>query len=280
MATAQPMDAVQDMVNGYERDGFALMPEMFSAPEIASLKRRLPALCAEDSPRRVFEKDGNSIRSVYGPHLSDALFKRLTCDPRILQPVMRILGEEIYVYQTKVNFKTGFTGDVWEWHQDFIFWLKEDGVRKADLVTAAVYLDDVTEFNGPLYFIPGSHRQEVIEVAADDAALAQYKSSPAWIANLTADLKYSLPKEGIARLIGRHGVMAPKGPAGSVLFFHPNVVHASSSNILPFDRVLALITYNSLKNKPIGSVTPRPDFLCDREFSVLRPEAAACLGID
>lgn len=274
------MDAQRDLVEAYEEDGFVLIADAFSAQEIASLKRRLPILAAEEGPRRVVEKDGVSVRSVYGPHLTDALFDRLTRDRRLLDPVMRIIGGDTYIHQAKINFKKGFGGDVWKWHQDYIFWLKEDGVPGPRLITAAVYLDEVTEFNGPLFLIPGSHKESVIDVDADDTALSSYRDSPSWISNLTADLKYSISKEGVARLIQRRGVVAPKGAAGSVLLFHPNMVHASASNILPFDRVLVLITYNSVDNKPLGTHEPRPDFLCGREFSAVSPDPFTRLAAD
>jgi len=120
----------------------------------------------------------------------------------------------------------------------------------------------------------------VIDLDADETALADYRGSPSWISSLTADLKYSIPKDGIERLIRSRGVVAPRGAAGSVLFFHPNIVHASPSNILPFDRALVLITYNSVDNKPVGTRRQRPEFLCGREFSAVRPDASTCLSMD
>jgi Phytanoyl-CoA dioxygenase (PhyH) len=57
---------------------------------------------------------------------------------------------------------------------------------------------------------------------------------------LTADLKYALRKEAVAGLVGEYGITAAKGPAGSVLFFHSNMVHGSPNNISPFDRLLAI----------------------------------------
>jgi ectoine hydroxylase len=264
----------------YNENGFALVPELFSAAEINSLKGRLPAIFAGDGPWKVVEKDGASVRSVYGPHFTDALFNRLTRDKRILEPAERIIDDYVYIHQVKINFKAGFTGDAWEWHQDYIFWLKEDGILKSDLITAAVYLDEVTEFNGPMFFIPGSHKESMLDVEGDEAIPPEYEGRPRWISNLIADLKYSIPKETVARLIRSRGIVAPKGMPGSVLFFHPNVVHASPSNISPFDRIMALITYNSVNNRPVGAATRRPDFLCGREFSAVRPEPSAGLSAD
>ena len=55
----------------------------------------------------------------------------------------------------------------------------------------------------------------------------------------------------------------------SVLFFHPNLVHGSSNNISPFDRVITMITFNSMENSPGGSGNPRPEFLVSRDPSLV-----------
>jgi ectoine hydroxylase len=34
----------------------------------------------------------------------------------------------VYIYQFKINVKAAFGGDVWQWHQDYIFWRNEDGM--------------------------------------------------------------------------------------------------------------------------------------------------------
>src|SRR5690348_2127416 len=112
----------------YEAEGYLLLPECFSRREVAEMKSELPALFAEESPRRVVEKDGHRVRSVYGSHVTHEVFHRLSRDPRLVQPAQQLLGSEVYVYQFKVNAKAAFGGDLWEWHQDFIFWAKEDGM--------------------------------------------------------------------------------------------------------------------------------------------------------
>jgi ectoine hydroxylase len=184
---------------------------------------------------------------------------------------MQILRSAVYVYQFKVNAKVAFQGDVWEWHQDYIFWQREDGLPEPWLVTASLFLDEVNEFNGPLMIVPGSHKEGVIEPMRTSGVPAGYEESPGWIANLTADLKYSLNKDCVARLVSARGIVAPKGPAGSVLFFHPNVVHGSVPNMSPFDRRLVLITYNHAANRQTKNA--RPEFLASRNAERLSPVA-------
>jgi ectoine hydroxylase-related dioxygenase (phytanoyl-CoA dioxygenase family) len=253
----------------YVEDGFVVLPSYFSKAEVEIMKAELPALFGEDSPRRVVEKRSNIVRSVYGSHTTNQVFHDLSRLPRLVEPARQVLGSEVYVYQFKINAKAAFGGDVWEWHQDYIFWRNEDRLPTPRVTSIAIYLDDVTEFNGPMFVIPGSHRRGVIEVPARGLAAQGdnqiYKNSPDWIANLTADLKYSIALETLRGLIEDNGIVSMKAPAGSAFFFDGNLVHGSSTNISPYSRALVIITYNSVENVPLPVEKPRPAFLVSRD---------------
>lgn len=256
----------------YHDNGYLLIDEVFTSKDISEMLQVLPGLFAKDHPSRVLEKDGHTVRSVYGCHTTTEVFSRLVRDPRVLEPAEDLIGSPLYVYQFKVNVKAAFSGDVWQWHQDFIFWREEDGMAQPDVLTAAIFLDDVTELNGPMFLVPGSHRGGVIEPFAqgggpnnDALNLDAYSNSPAWTSNLTATLKYTIDQQVLAKLISRYGAVAPKGPAGSVLFFHSNLVHGSGTNISPRNRVLTLVTYNSVKNVPQFPENRRPEFLASSD---------------
>jgi ectoine hydroxylase len=185
---------------------------------------------------------------------------------------MTILGSQAYVYQFKINAKAGFQGDVWQWHQDYVFWLKEDGLPTDRVTTAVLFLSDVTRFNAPLFLIPGSHKGGVIDVDAREQPLkGSQGKGPAWLSNLTADLKYALDADVITRLVQRHGMFSAEGPSGSLLFFHSNLVHGSTNNISPLDRMLVLISYNSVENLPLRVKNPRPEFLVSRKYDPITP---------
>lgn len=267
------MQLTPDQLNSYDRDGYLFLPDYFSAAEIEVLRSQLPGQFAEESERRVVEKGSGVVRSVYGSHRTNETFRRLARHPRLVEPARQILGSDVYIYQFKINAKIAFLGDVWEWHQDYIFWQREDGVTRPELVTMTVFLDEVNEFNGPLLFVPGSHKEGVLDPPRVGGVPEGYEDSPDWIANLTADLKYSIGKETLTRLVNRTGIVAPKGPAGSALFFHPNVVHGSVPNLSPFDRKIVLVTYNSVLNLPKPQETQRPEFLVGRDFTPVAPLA-------
>lgn len=267
------MRLTKEQLGFYSENGFLLLPEYFSTVEIGRVGAELPALLSEDSQCRVVEKEGGAIRSIYGSHTKNEVFRHLSCHPRIVEPARQILNSDIYVYQFKINTKSAFSGDLWDWHQDFIYWQKEDGVPSDRMITVAVFIDDVNEFNGPIFLIPGSHRQGTLEVTArkviSAGADSVYGNSPSWISNLTADIKYPVASEVVSQLVSHFGIVAAKGVSGSVLFFHSNLVHASPNNISPFNRVIAFATYNSISNIPIPAGRRRPDFLCSRDYGPL-----------
>jgi len=276
------MQLTKEQLDFYEQQGYLFIPEAFPQSEIEALKAEIPGVMADNSMRRVVEKNGQMVRSVYGTHQHNETFNILSRHPRIVLPAISILGSDVYVYQFKINAKASFGGDFWEWHQDFMFWKSEDGMPIPRAVNAVIFLDDVNEFNGPLYLIPGSHVEGVIDCVEAEKPLASeveptYVSSPAWINNLTANLKYAITKEVVAGLVSKYGLVAPKGPAGSLLFFHSNTVHASSNNISPFDRMTVIISFNSVENLPIPTSSPRPEFIVSRDARPIIPVAENAL---
>ena len=276
------MHLIKEQLQNYEDNGFVLLPECFSKTEVQRMKNRLPIIFSENTPKRVLEEEGKTVRAVHGVHSTDEVFQGLSRHPQLVKPAMQLLGSKVYIYQFKINAKAAFIGDIWEWHQDYIFWRKEDGLPTARLVNALVLLDDMNEFNGPLFVIPGSHKEGMINVMAENTSnQSQAKTErPAWMSNFTAKLKYSLNRELVADLILKYGIFSIKASAGSVLLFDSNIVHASPSNISPFDRTVVIVTYNSIENIPLPVPNPRPEFLVSRDYRPVEPLSEDVLLID
>jgi ectoine hydroxylase len=267
---AAPLDA--SMIEQYQRDGFLLLPpESLSGDVLASVSAVLPRVLADRGPQVILERDNVTVRSVYGVHQNLAEINEVARHPQLLGVARQLVGDEVYVHQSKVNIKAPFAGDQWEWHQDYIYWLQNDGIVKPDLINVSVFLDDVTEFNGPLTFIPGSHRDGVLAGTLVDGLPVGYEDAPDWVATLTADEKFQIEPDIIEGLARSNGMVSPKGPAGSVLFFHPNLLHASSLNLSPFRRAMLILVYNAVSNTSVGVTTPRPDFLADPNVAALTP---------
>jgi ectoine hydroxylase-related dioxygenase (phytanoyl-CoA dioxygenase family) len=246
----------------YQQNGYVLFENAFSREEIAALTAELPALMADESPRRVLERDGRTVRSLHGSHEINDTFDTMTRLSRMLRRAERAVGSQVYVHQFKINVKAAFDGEVWKWHQDFIFWLKQDGMQEARCVNAFVFLDDVTDFNGPLFVVPGSHRDGMIDVSSG----ADTKD---WTTSFSADLKFAIPREVLEAQVKVRGMKSITGRAGSLLFTDPNLLHCSPPNMSPSNRALAIVTYNSVENALLPVPQPRPEFLVSRTFTPL-----------
>jgi hypothetical protein len=253
----------------YRALGYVERPGFLQPAEVDRLRAEIARLAEQDAPGRVLERDGRLVRALHGCHQTNDVCRRLTELPRMVGMAEQVLGGRVYVHQFKINFKAAFGGDVWQWHQDYIFWRKEDGMRAPHVLNVMVFVDDVTEFNGPLMVIPGSHRAGMIDVDAKDGATG----AEPWMANFSADLKYSLDQSTIAALVADNGIVAPKGPAGTALVFHPNLAHASVPNLSPFNRTMLIVTYNRVDNVPVAPGEPRPEFLVSRDATPLVPVA-------
>ena len=222
------MKLTKDQLSHFDAEGWVLLKNRFSQTEIDVLNGELPKIFAMRREEVWREKDGESVRTAFAAHTYNEAFNRLGCHPRLIEPVMQLLGGPVYMHQYKINGKAAFNGDVWQWHQDYGTWARDDQMPQPRAMNIAVFLDEVTEFNGPLYLIPRSHKQGVIE-AGHDTLTTSY---PLW----------TLDKERIRHLANEGGIIAPKGLPGTVLMFHSNMVHASAPNISPWDRVIAYLS--------------------------------------
>ena len=101
----------------------------------------------------VREKASEAVRTNFAAHMYSHPFARLARHPRMVEPVVQLFGEPVYMHQFKINGKMAFDGDVWQWHQDYGTWKADDHMPEARAMNVAIFLDDVNEFNGPLMLI-------------------------------------------------------------------------------------------------------------------------------
>ncbi len=241
-----------EQLESFARDGFIVIPGVFSSDEIAAIDARLPALFAQRCPENFRERSSDVVRTAMGLHLRDDLFADLVRDPRLVEPAVQITGEtDLYVQQVKVNAKQAFTGEQWQWHYDFATHHHEDGVPLPLALNVHIFLDEVTEFNGPLVFIPGSHLDGPVPTSLDTVST----SYPLW----------TVANEVVTPLAQRGGLVAPKGPPGTVLIFGDTMVHGSSSNMSPWPRRIFSLILNPVRNRQ--TTMARPDHQHHRDFA-------------
>lgn len=254
----------------FENVGFLIIDQCFSPYEVRSLTRETDALLESPSPGLVYEDDGVSVRSLNGAHLLSTGMDQLSRTRRLLGAAQELLGGDVYVHQYKINMKRALVGKQWEWHSDYWYWQEEDGMPAPEALTAVIFLDDVTEFNGPMLLIPGSHHDRL---SANDHVrpYGEVDGGDNWQITTASTLKYQLTRERIFAAMEQRGLVAAKGKKGSVLFFHCNLLHYSSPNPSAWDRRAIFISYNRVSNALAPIRSPRPEFLAARSARALQP---------
>ncbi len=250
----------------FERDGYLFFPGRFTPDETRMLVDAVPALYARREAYNVREKGSEAVRTNFAAHLYSEPFARLARHPRMVEPVEQLLGEKLYMHQFKINGKMAFEGDVWQWHQDYGTWLNDDQMPTERAMNVAIFLDDVNAYNGPLMFIPGSHRKGVVP-AGHDLTTTSY---PLWT------LDHALVAQLVERAGGKEGgIVSPLGPAGSMILFHSCLVHASSSNLSPWNRVAVYLSLCAVSNHIRRH--KRPEYIAHRRFDAIECLADDCL---
>jgi ectoine hydroxylase len=236
----------------------------------------VPQLYSRREAYNVREKGKEAVRTNFGAHMYSKPFAKLARHPRMVQPVTELFDEQVYMHQFKINGKAAFDGDVWQWHQDYGTWLNDDMMPTERAMNVAIFLDDVNEYNGPLMFIPGSHKRGVIE-AKHDLTTTSY---PLWTIDndLISQLVERAGGRGGFDAAGRYvpaGIVSPKGPAGSMILFHGCLVHASGSNLSPWNRVAVYLSLCAVSNHIRRH--KRPEYIAHRDFTPIECLPDDCL---
>ncbi|NVJ50524.1 MAG: phytanoyl-CoA dioxygenase family protein [Gammaproteobacteria bacterium] len=262
------MKLQQSNIEFYQEHGYLIVEDVFSSDEIDALSIETETLLKNPNDALVHEQDQHTVRSINGPHFVSQTMNQLMRTPKILEPTKQLLDGDVYLHQYKINTKRAFDGDVWEWHSDYWFWHKEDGMPEPEALTAVIFLDDVNEFNGPMCLIPKSQNYRLSDELHSRPYGAQ-DGGENWQITTAKELKYKLSREFLAQMINTYGIKSAQGKKGSVLFFHSNLLHSSSYNSSPWDRRGIFISYNRVSNCLLEMPSPRPEFLASRNFTPL-----------
>ncbi len=254
----------QTQLQSYADNGYLVLKDLFSKAEVAALQAVSDALRSGQTPvdaeDKIAEPGSNAIRTVFRLDRHNAVFDRLARDSRIAGIVQFLLADDLYLHQSRLNYKPGFTGKEFYWHSDFETWHAEDGMPRMRAISASVLLSDNDALNGPLMLIPGSHKTFV---ACAGATPEQNHESSLKKQEIGVPSHASLSKMADA-----HGIDYAAGSAGTVILFDSNTLHGSNGNITPFARSNAFFVYNAWSNRlqtPFAAKAPRPAFLSERD---------------
>lgn len=244
------MRLTEEQLAEFDELGYIFFPECFPTAQVQAIREASSEVLRQQRPEVWREKSG-APRTAFAAHKYNEACRLLSEDERLVEPVAQLFGEDVYVHQFKINAKAAFTGEVWQWHQDFPTWQNDDGMPDAKAMNIAVFLDDVMPINGPLMLVPRSHKAGALDSTHD----LETTSYPLW----------TLDNPTVTELVERNGIVTPTGKAGGVLMFHANLVHGSAGNITPYPRRIVYLTLNSVSNA-ITKPT-RPEFIAHRDFT-------------
>ena len=242
----------QEQLDNYRKDGLLFFPGLFTPDEIEALNSEKTRIFSLASAAHLRAASGEYLGTTAMDRVSD-LYARLLCDERLLSIGEQILGPDLYCHQYKIILKEPFGELSLPWHQDYAPWWHHDGMPAANALSIGIFLDEVSQFNGPITYIPQSHRHGLVDYEVIDVP----GTTPI----------PSLPDSTVAELVAVGGLVAPQGPAGSVTVFDSCTAHASGQNLSPFPRHLIYLSYNPVSNA-ITKPT-RPDHFANRDFTPL-----------
>lgn len=147
----------------YDRTGIVHVPKLFRADEVADFRGRIDdyirdRLAELPSTDYVLEADGRSIRNLWRMHEHDSYFAAITQRPSIRLLVARLLHGEPMLISVETFNKPARVGSAVPYHQDNAYFCQSP----PDVLTVWVAIDAATVENGPVYYLPGTHRLGVL----------------------------------------------------------------------------------------------------------------------
>ncbi|MEX0964461.1 MAG: ectoine hydroxylase [Pseudohongiellaceae bacterium] len=263
----EPAGLSQAQISQYQKQGYLTLDGVFSQAEVSSWQAELQRLRNNEAIKSldetITESGSQSVRSIFAVHRLSKVFRELAQDTRLVRLAEYLLDDQVYIHQSRVNYKPGFRGKEFYWHSDFETWHVEDGMPAMRALSMSISLTHNYSTNGPLLLIPGSHREFL--ACEGETPKQHFKSS-------LKRQAFGVPDdENLARLVQNNGITQFTGEPGSVCLFDSNIMHGSNSNISPNYRSNVFFVFNAMSNRvvaPFSGQPPRPEHICTREMVV------------
>lgn len=237
MAKAIMLTAKQ--VRQYHDHGYLAVPDVLSGDEVAELRRVTEELVeasrgvAAHTDLYDLEADHSSaeprVRRLKNPNLHHQTYDRTLRHPAIVDIVDQLVGPGVRYRSTKLNMKSAGYGSPVEWHQDWAFYPHTND----DILAVGVAIDAMSEDNGGMMVVPGSHRGPLYDHHQDGyfvGAVTDHDVDPAETVLLEV-------------------------PAGGITLHHVRALHGSAPNRSPHPRRLLLLELCAIDAWPLVQQT-------------------------
>lgn len=226
----------QDQKDRFWQNGYLLVEDAISADQLFALRKVFSGWVEEsrghdkaygetmDGRPRFDVEPGHSaespaLRRVSSPQdLSDAYLDVMR-DNRALDALTDLYGPNLKFNNAKVNSKLPGAATEVKYHQDFLF----EPHSNDHLAAVLIFLDDVTEENGPLEVVPGTHTGPLYEHWHDGV--------------FTGAVADEVAEEMVQKSV------RCMGKAGSACIMHTRLLHGSVANNSTSPRTLYIVEY-------------------------------------
>lgn len=228
MSTIAKNDVIsQAQIDTYKDKGFVVVEDIFSADDIQQMNAALDGLV--ESARGISDHtdildleqshtpENPRVRRIKEPFLNHAVFHELAKRPKLIAALTALIGPDLRMHGSKINMKSATYGAPVEWHQDWAFYPHTND----DVLAVGVMMNDMTEDNGPLLCIPGSHKGPTYDHHQDGHFVGAIDPDSSGIDFAKAE-----------KITGK---------AGSCSFHHVRTMHGSGQNTSGKDRRLLLL---------------------------------------
>ena len=193
----------------------------------SSLTEHSAALDLEPSHSKVEPR----VRRIKHPQHVDPFYADLAKHDAVLDHLKPILGDSIRLRAgCKINMKLPDGGSAVEWHQDWAFYPHTN----QSVLAVGILLDDMDTQNGPIKFIPRSHKGPIYDHHSDGAFCGAINTE-------TNQLDIDAAVEVY-------------GKAGDMTIHHARLVHGSGVNQSNRQRRILFYEFTSVDAWPLAGV--------------------------
>jgi ectoine hydroxylase-related dioxygenase (phytanoyl-CoA dioxygenase family) len=234
-----------DQVERFRRDGYLVVEDAVTRAQLAALQAQFDGWVEESRshddgygetvdgrPRFDLEAghtaERPALRRVNSPAEVSAAFDEAMRSSAMTDCIADLIGPNVKFHHSKINSKLPGAKTAVKYHQDFPFTPHSND----DIVTALLMVDEVTQENGPLEVVPGSHEGPIHGLWHDGV--------------FTGAVAGGVERDAMAKSV------ACTGPAGAVCLMHTRLLHGSAPNRSQRPRTLFICVYSAEDAVPLA----------------------------
>jgi hypothetical protein len=218
LASSQPVSLTPSQLAFFHEHGYLSGVRILSDAQIEILRAELTRLVDPAHPRHSLfyefhlnESTGSGcvLFHALGAWRIEPGFHDVLWHPAFTGPAAQLLEGSVRFWHDQLFSKPALHGGVVAWHQDYSYWTRTHPMQH---LTCWIGLDDTTPDNGCLWYVPGSHRWNLLPITG-----------------LAGDMDEIRTVLTPTQLAAFRPVAIPLR-AGECSFHHPLMVHGSYEN--------------------------------------------------